>query len=201
MKAEKDGKNPHFRSDYMTLDGILNSVKPILAEVNIGVMQTIETNDRDVTCTTILLHDSGRVMTGTATVHADKDTPQGFGSAITYARRYGIASLLGIADCEDDDGNKAEEATKKAKKAQPKKAAVATKEPEVVQPESKQVLSKQQVEQILNAFDTNFHIDVNQLEQKVGPVDSWTSDTRKNLLSSYNKLVNKSISIENFLAE
>ena len=107
MKAEKDGKNPHFRSDYMTLDGILNSVKPILAEVNIGVMQTIETNDRDVTCTTILLHDSGQVMTGTATVHADKDTPQGFGSAITYARRYGIASLLGIADCEDDDGNKA----------------------------------------------------------------------------------------------
>ena len=45
----------------------------------------------------MLLHDSGQVMAGCATVHADKDTPQGFGSAITYARRYGIATLLGIA--------------------------------------------------------------------------------------------------------
>ena len=113
MKVEKDGKNPHFRSDYMTLDGILNKVKPVLAEVNIGVMQSIETKERDVTCTTMLLHESGQVMTGSATVHADKDTPQGFGSAITYARRYGIASLLGIADCEDDDGNGAEATTKK----------------------------------------------------------------------------------------
>ena len=211
MKAEKDGKNPHFRSDYMTLDGILNKVKPILAEVNIGVMQTIETSDRDVTCTTILLHDSGQVITGTATVHADKDTPQGFGSAIPYARRYGIASLLGIADCEDDDGNKAEEAAKKVSKSTPKKAVVAEPKPapapvskvetkETVK-ETKSLLTDKQQEQILNAFDVNLKINVNELETIAGPVETWTTDTRKSLLKSYNDLTSKVITKEKFLEQ
>ena len=199
MKAEKDGTNPHFRSDYMKLDGILNKVKPILTEVDIGVLQSIETNDRDVTCTTMLLHDSGQVMAGCATVHADKDTPQGFGSAITYARRYGIATLLGIADCEDDDGNGADATSKKkvVSKPAPKPAPKIAPQPEKVVITK---LTKIQIEQILNAFDTNIGVNVNDLEGKFGPVDDWDTNTRKELLDCYDKLVNKKISKENFLA-
>lgn len=205
MQAEKDGKNPHFRSAYMTLDGILNKVKPILSSVDVGVMQSIDTNERDVTCTTSLLHVSGQVITGTATVHADKDTPQGFGSAITYARRYGIATLLGIADCEDDDGNGAEAASKKVvDKPAPapveKAAPVATKEPQVTIKSTDGKLSKQQVEQILSAFSDNLSIEEYSLEKLYGSSTNWTTATRKELLNKYNQLTSGTISVENFLA-
>ena len=194
MQATKDGKNPHFRSDYMTLDGIINTVKPILAEVDIGVIQSITTADRDVTCTTVLLHTSGQSIVGTATVHADKDTPQGFGSAITYARRYGIAALLGIADCEDDDGNAAEAASKK-KVSTPKPKPKVEPKPNV----SSKKLDESQVQQILDAFSKNMSIDESMLEKHYGPTSSWTDTDRKVLLKKYNSLVNKTLSIENFL--
>ena len=200
MQAEKDGKNPHFRSAYMTLDGILNKVKPILSSVDIGVMQSIDTNERDVTCTTSLLHVSGQVITGTATVHADKDTPQGFGSAITYARRYGIATLLGIADCEDDDGNGAEVASKKvvSKPAPTPKPA-----PEASPVKPKEVsdkLTDTQIKQISTAFSDNLSIEDYSLEKLYGPSNDWTTATRKELLNKYNQLTSGTISIENFLA-
>ena len=63
MVASKDGKNPHFRSDYMTLDGILNTVKPLLKEVDVGVLQSIETEDRTVKCNTHLLHVAVNTLT------------------------------------------------------------------------------------------------------------------------------------------
>lgn len=200
MQAEKDGKNPHFRSAYMTLDGILNKVKPILSSVDIGVMQSIDTNERDVTCTTSLLHVSGQVITGTATVHADKDTPQGFGSAITYARRYGIATLLGIADCEDDDGNGAEVASKKvvSKPAPTPKPA-----PEASPVKPKEVsdkLTDTQIKQISTAFSDNLSIEDYSLEKLYGPSNDWTTATRKELLNKYNQLTSGTISVENFLA-
>lgn len=200
MQAEKDGKNPHFRSAYMTLDGILNKVKPILSSVDIGVMQSINTNERDVTCTTSLLHVSGQVITGTATVHADKDTPQGFGSAITYARRYGIATLLGIADCEDDDGNGAEVASKKvvSKPAPTPKPA-----PEASPVKPKEVsdkLTDTQIKQISTAFSDNLSIEDYSLEKLYGPSNDWTTATRKELLNKYNQLTSGTISVENFLA-
>nr|BAR33765.1 ERF family protein [uncultured Mediterranean phage uvMED] len=200
MQAEKDGKNPHFRSAYMTLDGILNKVKPILSSVDIGVMQSIDTNERDVTCTTSLLHVSGQVITGTATVHADKDTPQGFGSAITYARRYGIATLLGIADCEDDDGNGAEAVSKKvvSKPAPTPKPA-----PEASPVKPKEVndkLTDTQIKQISTAFSDNLSIEDYSLEKLYGPSNGWTTATRKELLNKYNQLTSGTISIENFLA-
>ena len=147
----------------------------------------------------MLLHDSGQVMAGCATVHADKDTPQGFSSAITYARRYGIATLLGIADCEDDDGNGAEATSKKKVVSKP----APTPAPKTAPPPEKVVitkLTKIQIEQILNAFDTNIGVNVNDLESKFGPVDDWDTNTRIELLDCYDKLVNKKISKENFLA-
>jgi|TARA_R100000482_G_scaffold92851_1_gene38473 hypothetical protein len=205
MASKKDGKNPHFRSEYMTLDGILNDVKPILSEVDIGIMQTIETKERDVTCTTMLLHASGQVMTGQATVHADKDTPQGFGSAITYARRYGLATLLGIADCEDDDGNGAEATSKKkvVSKPAPKPAPAPVQKAAPVenppQPKQADLLTETQVKQIESAFSDNLEIELFQLEKMYGNPESWTTDTRKELLQKYNQMTSKELSVENFL--
>ena len=186
MQASKDGKNPHFRSDYMTLDGILNTVKPLLKEVDIGVLQSIETEDRTIKCNTHLLHSSGQYINCTAAVHAEKDTPQGFGSAITYARRYGIAAALGIADCEDDDGNGAEKASAKkpvTAKAKPtsKPTPAPTLKPQVVK------LTEEQLDSIVVAF-SGIGVEIWDLEKEFGNNKEWTNVTRKSLLVKYEQL-------------
>ena len=97
---KKDGKNPHFKSTYATLTQILSEVKPILSEVGLVVLQPIK--DGKVGC--ILLDESGKEI---ATSYIDLPTglnPQQLGSAITYFRRYTLASLLSL-EIEDDDAN------------------------------------------------------------------------------------------------
>lgn len=116
MHVNKDGKNPHFKSKYATLDNILDTIKPILKENGLVVMQGTVTDERKIDCTTRVFHESGEWIESMATVYADKGTPQGYGSAITYARRYGIATTLGIGLLDDDDANKAEATTEKADK-------------------------------------------------------------------------------------
>jgi|TARA_Y100000289_G_scaffold33336_1_gene32949 hypothetical protein len=187
MQAEKDGKNPHFRSDYMTLDGILNTVKPILKEVGIVIVQSINTDhiDKSLVCNTRLVHISGEYIEGNVVVHADKMTPQGFGSAITYARRYGLTSVLGIAE-PDDDGNAAESASKKTtnKVATPKPVAKPA-----AKPESKK-LSEEVANNIIKAFD-DIGVEIWDLERDHGASASWTEDTRKVLLNKFNQLNSK----------
>lgn len=114
MHCNKDGNNPHFKSKYATLDNILDTIKPFLKEAELVVMQGTETVDRKIDCTTRVFHSSGEWIESVATVYADKATPQGYGSAITYARRYGLATALGIGLMDDDDANAAETKTTKA---------------------------------------------------------------------------------------
>lgn len=114
MHVNKDGANPHFKSKFATLDNILETIKPILEGAGIVTLQSIISEGRKLECTTRIFHESGEWIESTVAVEADKGSPQGFGSAITYARRYGIASALGIGLMDDDDGNKAEEKTTKA---------------------------------------------------------------------------------------
>jgi len=116
MHVNKDGANPHFKSKFATLDNILETIKPILKGSGLVVLQSFNTEGRKLECVTRIFHESGEWIESSAAVEADKATPQGFGSAITYARRYGIAAALGIGLMDDDDGNKAEEKTTQADK-------------------------------------------------------------------------------------
>ena len=81
----------------------------------IALIQKTHDCDTGVRVETILIHTSGESMSG-GIIHvpADKQTPQGYGSALTYARRYSLMSACGIAP-EDDDGNLAEQAVKAKK--------------------------------------------------------------------------------------
>ena len=186
MQAEKDGKNPHFRSDYMTLDGILNTVKPILKEAGIAIVQSVDTTEDDkIRCYTRLIHKSGEYLQGESVVHADKMTPQGFGSAITYARRYGITSLLSIAE-PDDDGNAAEAATK----------APAKKKSETV---TSTKLPQDAIDKVVTAFNMS-GIKEELLEKKYGVSSNWTTATRKEMLQAFDKLKAGEINSEFFLA-
>lgn len=101
-----DANNPFFKSKYATLTAIVDSSRALLSKNGLAVTQLV-TGEGGVT--TLLLHDSGQFIGDTLTLKATKDDPQGHGSAITYARRYAYASILGIVSDEDDDGNVASE--------------------------------------------------------------------------------------------
>jgi hypothetical protein len=101
---KKDAKNPFFKSSYASLSNILDAIKEPLIESGLSILQ-FPTGDYGLT--TILLHESGEYLKSEYTMRPVKDDPQGRGSAITYARRYALASVLCLNIDEDDDGNTA----------------------------------------------------------------------------------------------
>lgn len=99
----KSGTNPHFRSRYVTLEGVIEAVTGPLSDH--GFMLTQEVTAEPSVCT-VLRHKDDPVwqLTSNVPLVLGKQDMQGLGSAITYARRYGIMSLLNLP-AEDDDGN------------------------------------------------------------------------------------------------
>ncbi len=138
VKALKDSINPHFKSKYSDLTSVINAVnhgaefglsfsqsveyKNILLErsqVKNGATTKIQEIYRDIFVTTTVSHIiDKKILTCTVPVLInanDKDNPQKMGSAITYAKRYGLQSLYGLAS--DDDGNLASEKSQTKKRA------------------------------------------------------------------------------------
>jgi hypothetical protein len=107
----KDAKNPHYKSDYATLDAITDTVRPIFSKHGLSVVQMPAFADGVVTVETILLHTSGQWIGGLPAAPLAKADAQGVGSATTYLRRYSLAGLAAIAQT-DDDGNAASQAPK-----------------------------------------------------------------------------------------
>jgi hypothetical protein len=109
--ALKTSTNPHFKSKYADLANCIEAVIEALNANGIGLMQrTYECKD-GVLVETVFIHESGEVMEcGMLHVPAGKQDPQGYGSALTYARRYSLLAATGLAP-EDDDGNSASRRT------------------------------------------------------------------------------------------
>lgn len=102
----KTANNPFFKSKYTPLDVIVDTAKPLLQSNGLSYIQSCGGDGLNISVTTLLMHISGEwVETDPLTLKADKQTAQGAGSAITYARRYALAAALGLASDEDDDGN------------------------------------------------------------------------------------------------
>jgi hypothetical protein len=116
----RDGNNPIFRSKYITLDGILLAVRPVLSQCNIFLTQSVgdySTAEGVITSVTVrstLLHSSGEWIANEVTVPVNPAVDRNgkvqavdahrIGSSITYGRRYSLSALLGIGE-DDDDGN------------------------------------------------------------------------------------------------
>lgn len=110
--ALKTSTNPHFRSKYADLAACVEAVLDALNEQGIMLVQKTLPCDDGVRVETVFLHESGEIFEcGALHVPAGKQDPQGYGSALTYARRYSLMAACGIAP-EDDDGNAAKPATK-----------------------------------------------------------------------------------------
>lgn len=105
--ALKTSTNPHFKSRYADLAACVEAVIDALNDNGIAVIQRPILSESGVTIETMFIHESGETLSGgILNVPAQKQDAQGYGSAMTYCRRYGLMAACGIAP-EDDDGNDA----------------------------------------------------------------------------------------------
>ena len=104
----KTAVNPHFRSRFAPLDAIVKATQPVLAKHGLSVLQggavQSDTQPEYVTITTRIMHESGEWIESDLTMRPSKNDPQGVGSCLTYASRYGYR-MVGVVTDEDDDGN------------------------------------------------------------------------------------------------
>jgi hypothetical protein len=104
--AKKSAKNPFFKSKYANLEEVIHCVKEPFANNGLSFAQFPVSEDGSAGVETIIMHESGEFISNSFMLKCAKVDPQGMGSAITYARRYGLQSACGIPS-EDDDGNAA----------------------------------------------------------------------------------------------
>ncbi len=104
--AKKTSDNPFFKSKYADLATVWEACKSELTNNGLSIIQLPSAEGNTVSVTTILAHNSGEWINGTITMQAKDSGPQAIGSAITYARRYGLAAIISLPQ-EDDDGNAA----------------------------------------------------------------------------------------------
>jgi hypothetical protein len=105
--ALKTSQNPHFKSRYADLSACVEAVIEALNANGIALIQRSLPCESGVTVETVFLHTSGETLSsGPLHVPAQKQDAQGYGSALTYARRYSLMAACGIAP-EDDDGHAA----------------------------------------------------------------------------------------------
>lgn len=117
--ALKCSSNPHFKSKYADLAACIEAVDDALLNHGIAVVQETTEDQSGVTVETVFIHESGESLRcGKLHVPASKQDPQGYGSALTYARRYSLMAACGIAP-EDDDGNAASRQPAKAQESKP----------------------------------------------------------------------------------
>jgi hypothetical protein len=105
--ASKDKTNPHYKSKYADLASTWHACRDALTANGIGVVQLTRYAEKDeVIVVTRLVHSSGQWMRGELNLPVSRADAQGFGSALTYARRYALAAAVGVSP-EDDDGQAA----------------------------------------------------------------------------------------------
>ena len=106
-----DATNPHFRNKYASLGGVVAAIRPALNKHGLVYTQVTTNLDGSPALKTTLIHaESGETLEGTSPLVLAKADPQGYGSALTYQRRYSLLSILGLVGDDDDDANSAQPA-------------------------------------------------------------------------------------------
>jgi hypothetical protein len=114
--AKENSKNPFFKSNYADLGAVWDSVRELLAENELAIVQM----PTDVGgLTTILSHSSGEYLASTCYIPSKEDA-HGVGSAISYGRRYALAAFIGVVTGDDDGNSAVKGSTPKASTSKPK---------------------------------------------------------------------------------
>jgi len=105
LPIEKKTTNPFYKSKYADLAEIRSATTSALSKYGLAVVQIIVPDDNYVIIDTLLCYKNGTSIKSQIKLSPVKTDPQGIGSTITYARRYSLAALLGVAAEDDDDAN------------------------------------------------------------------------------------------------
>lgn len=100
--ARKDTQNPFFKKNYADLQAIWEACREALTKNGLSVAQVVDTIASMQVLVTFLLHSSGQWISSAYPLRPVKDDPQGMGSAISYARRYSLAAMVGVYQTDDD---------------------------------------------------------------------------------------------------
>jgi ERF superfamily len=100
--AKKDSENPYFKSTYANLESVWEACRPVLYAHGLCVVQTTDIVNNEPVIVTTLGHSSGQWIRGTLPLTMVKKDPQSQGSAISYARRYALAAIVGVVQTDDD---------------------------------------------------------------------------------------------------
>lgn len=103
--AELDRVNPFFKSKYATLASVWDAIRVPLSENGLSIAQAVTQESERMYLETVMMHTSGQYIISQYPILPAKNDPQGIGVALTYARRYSLAPMVGITADEDDDGN------------------------------------------------------------------------------------------------
>ena len=131
--AIKDKKNPHLQSTDADLSSVWDACRKPLADNGLSVAQGSEVIDGRVAVTTMLMHTSGQWLQNVLSLRPTKDDPQGIGSCITYARRYSLSSMVGVAPADDDAEAASAPASTKQDVTRPTRTSPAAKGPKSVE--------------------------------------------------------------------
>lgn len=106
-QPKKTASNPFFKSNYVTLECVQNAIDKAIEGTGLSYLQFVKNDSNGgVSVTTVITHSSGQwLSSGELTLTPTKKDPQGYGSAITYEKRYQLASMFGISSDIDDDAN------------------------------------------------------------------------------------------------
>ena len=104
--AKKAADNPFFKSKYSDLSNVMEAISEPFAANGLSFIQSPGFDGERVTVTTRIMHESGEWLEGVCVLPPTKNDAQGYGSAITYAKRYGLQAMAGVPSV-DDDGNAA----------------------------------------------------------------------------------------------
>jgi len=185
-----DAENPHFKNRYASLKSCLDAVRSVLANHGLFVTQSViaggDGKDRLVTR---VMHESGQFMEDEGITLIGADTMQKYGSAVTYARRYGLCNLLGIVGDPDDD---AEIASAPNKKPSAKPAQVVQLKPPTTAPakpkldlESWAVDAAENLSRIRNTAELKSWSSLNR--STLDHLETALPDTHHGLLTIFNK--------------
>lgn len=116
LSATKGSTNPQFNSKYADLSACLDAVLPALHKNGFALLQETSECDSGVVVETLFIHESGEVIRGGKLhVPAAKENPQGYGSALSYCRRYSLSTAAGLRTADDDGEAASKEPVKKIK--------------------------------------------------------------------------------------
>lgn len=106
--VKKDAVNPHLKNQYSTLSSVFTSIRPALREARLAIVQEASEEGGKIRLITTIIHESGEWLSSSSLfplvgIGGKELNPQVAGSAITYAKRYALMAMLGLAHWADDD--------------------------------------------------------------------------------------------------